>query len=92
MDLIPEQKPEDKDIHVKRFGYVVSAILLVISNIALVNESAYTPILFILTMYFLTGSLWGPGLIRVFYNLFGKQLFKDESGQPKSDTDHFSKN
>ncbi|KAA3611232.1 MAG: hypothetical protein D8M58_14770 [Calditrichaeota bacterium] len=86
-------KQPNETAKIKQFGYVVSAVLLIISNIGLINEWPYTPIFFILMMYFLTGSLWGPGLIRIFYNIFGKHFFKNENeGENKPGSDHFSKN
>lgn len=87
----PAQK--DDSLNVKRFGYVISAILLVLSNVGLANEWAFTPLIFIFTMYFLTGSLWAPGLIRIFYSSFGKYMSREKKNQQsKSGTDHFSKN
>jgi hypothetical protein len=84
-------KSKQKEIlNIKRFGYVVSAILLILANIGLVNEWSVTPIIFIFTMYFLTGSLWAPNLIRIFYTHFGKYLFREDNSQPNKD--RFSKN
>jgi len=86
-------KPKTEILKIKQFGYVISAVLLVLSNIALINESPSTPFIFIVTMYFLTASLWAPRLIKVFYTSFGKYLFKNNNNQNKqTDTDHFSRN
>ncbi len=86
-------KQEDKDLKIKHFGFLVSAFLLVISNIGLVNEWSITPFLFIVTMYFLTGSLWGIGLIRGFYYIFRKVFFQENNSKDsKASGDHFSKN
>ncbi len=78
---------------IKRFGYVISTILLILSNIALINEWHSTPFIFIITMYFLTGSLWGSAIIKPFYTLFGKYLVKPtDSSNSKGDRDIFSDN
>lgn len=65
-----------KDLPVKRFGYLLSALLVVLSNIGLVEAWPATPWLFLITMYFLTGSLWIPALIRPFYKLIGRHIIK----------------
>jgi len=80
-----------RQIDITRFGYIVSAIFLVISNIALINEWPTIPIWFIITMYFLTGSLWAPKLIKPFYGLIGKYIIK-ESKDKDDITDSFNKN
>jgi len=66
----------DELLKIKRFGYVISAIMLIISNVALINNWQLTPIIFIITMYFLTGSLWGLVLIKPFYSFFDKYFLK----------------
>ena len=71
-----EGKTTKQNMPVKQFGYVVSAILLVCSGIGMIAEWLYTPLLVLFTMYFLTGSLWIPALIKPFYSLFGKYFFK----------------
>jgi hypothetical protein len=82
-----------EEIKIKRFGYIISAVLLVLSNIALLNEWNTTPIIFLVTMYFLTGTLWVLSLIKPFYVLCDtyilKKIQKDRTG---IDTDKFSKN
>ena len=81
-------------LNIKRFGYVISALLIIASNISLIKNWNATPILFLITMYFLTGALWAPFLIKPFYKLFGKRLFKNQNGdeQSKDSNDLFSKN
>ncbi len=88
-----DPKQKENNLNIKRFGYIISAVLLVLSNLGIVFEWAFTPIIFIFTMYFLTASLWAPRLIRVFYNSFGKYIFRENTNQKtKSVDDHFSKN
>ena len=90
--MMDEHKPEN--LNIKRFGYVISALLLIISNISLISNWPSTPILFLITMYFLTGALWAPFLIKPFYQLFGKNLFKntDDNEQLNNSDDLFNKN
>jgi hypothetical protein len=88
-----EGKSTKENIPVKRFGYLLSAILLVLANIGLISNWAVTPFLFLATMYFLTGSLWVPGLVRPFYNLFGKYIVKpSENTREEKDSSKFSEN
>ncbi|RMH62905.1 MAG: hypothetical protein D6677_08685 [Calditrichaeota bacterium] len=63
---------------VRRFGYLLSFILIIIANIGLINEWAATPILFLITMYFLTGSMWASALIRPFYRWIGQHIIKPD--------------
>ena len=87
-----ESDDQKKEIlYIKRFGYVISAILIIITNISLIAQWSATPILFLITMYFLTGALWIPALIRPFYNVFIKNyITKRENG--KNPEDYFKKN
>ena len=87
-------KQKNDMLQIKRFGYVLSALFIVISNISLINNWSFTPVLFLITMYFLTGALWAPSLIKPFYQLFGKNLKKNSSSEDKSESskDLFSKN
>lgn len=88
---MPDEKMEI--LSVKRFGYVISAVLLLLSNISLFNKWPATPIIFLVTMYFLTGSLWIPAIIKPFYRLFGKYLIKPtDTSKPEIDKDVFSNN
>ena len=88
--MTPEPTNEYK---IKRFGYVVSAVLLLASNIALIKNWQITPVIFLITMYFLTGALWGPRLIKPLYIISKKLLFR-RSKKKKTDIDKnlFSKN
>ena len=65
-------KQKEEILYTKRFGYVISAIGVIISNISLINNWPITPVLFLITMYFLTGALWAPFLIKPIYQFFGK--------------------
>ena len=82
---------KNETLAVKRFGYIISTFFLILANISLVNLWALTPILFIVTMYLLTGALWGPALIRPIYNLFGKYIIKPSEGS-EVNKDIFSDN
>ena len=88
-----EGKSTRENIPVKRFGYLVSAIFLVLANIGLISNWSATPILFLITMYFLTGSLWITALVRPFYKLVGKYIVKpSEHTRDGEDSSKFSKN
>jgi len=86
-------KQKEEILYIKRFGYVISAIFIILSNISLINNWTITPLLFLITMYFLTAALWAPLLIKPFYKLFGKPFINnsddDQSGNSK---DIFSEN
>ena len=86
-------KQQQEILYIKRLGYVISAFFVVISNISLINNWPATPLLFLITMYFLTAALWIPGLIKPFYNIFKKYFAKysKENGSDKS-KDIFSEN
>lgn len=84
MSGLIQGKTTAKNIAVKRFGYLLSALFLVASVVAIIAESVSFPLLFLLTMYFLSASLWLPALIRPLYNLLGKKLPLGEYGE---DTD-----
>ncbi len=87
-----------QNLPVKRFGYILSAVFLVLSNVAYVLDWQATPYLFLFTLYLLTGSLWIPALIRPFYRWFGKYLIKphdnmSDSGKKSEDqSEYFSEN
>lgn len=89
------ENQNNNTLYIKRFGYVISALFIVVSNISLIKNWPATPWLFLVTMYLLTGALWAPSLIKPFYNLFGKNLFKgsdDEDDSSKDSKDLFSNN
>jgi len=83
-------KPED--VPVRRFGYVISAIILVVSVVALVKNWPSLPLLVLAMMYFLTGALWIPVLVKPFFLLLGpyKKWFDPEKNL--ADKDYFGKN
>lgn len=84
---------KNEELNIKRFGYVISALLLIFSNIALISKWPVTPFLFLLTMYFLTGSLWTPVLLKPFYILLEKVINVAGRGKDKQgDKDFFNKN
>jgi hypothetical protein len=87
-------KQKEEILNSKRFGYVVSAILLIISNISLINKWSVTPLLFLITMYFLTAALWIPALIKPFYKVFKNFLDKrtGKKDDSKNSGDYFLKN
>jgi len=86
-----QQKQET--LNIKRFGYVISAIFVIISNISLINKWPVTPILFLVTMYFLTGALWAPSIIKSIYVFFGRPLSKRaDDDQNDNSKDIFSEN
>ncbi len=70
MDSLLQGKTTDENRSIKRFGYVLSLIFIVISNVGMALEWWFSGWLYLLTMYFLTGSLWMPILIAPFYRLF----------------------
>ncbi len=81
------------DLAVRRFGYLLSLIAMIIANIGIVNEWPGTPLWFLLTMYLLLGSVWIPRLIRPFYNWFGHYIVKpDEQSEKKPPDDLFHEN
>lgn len=67
-------KTTSDNLAIKRFGYLLSALFLIASVVAMMAESISFPWLFLITMYLLSGSLWMPKLIRPVYQLFGKYL------------------
>lgn len=75
----------------KRFGYLLSAVSLVVSVISQVNGWKATPFLFLLTMYLVTGSLWMPVLIKPLYRLFGKYIVPANDPGKESDQSHNGK-
>ncbi|MGD9898970.1 MAG: hypothetical protein AB7T22_07570 [Calditrichaceae bacterium] len=86
-------KTSKENLPIKRFGYMISAIFLILANIGLYKNWSATPWLFLLTMYFLTGSLWVTALIKPFYSLLGKYFIKDDkSTSEEKDDSFFSEN
>jgi len=86
-------KQKEEILYTKRFGYVISAIGVIISNISLINNWPITPVLFLITMYFLTGALWAPFLIKPIYQFFGKPFSKrSDDNQSSSSKDIFNEN
>ena len=84
---------QDGNIRVKRFGYVISALLIILSNIGLVEKWSATPILFLITMYFLTGSLWVPKLVAPFYKWFKLLInYNDNKDDDAAGKNFFNKN
>lgn len=81
-----EGKTTKENLPIKRFGYIVSALLIIVSTISMMNNWIVTPWLFLLTMYFLTGSLWIPALIKPIYMLVIKLRGKDEHSKKDNDT------
>ncbi len=67
-DITAANKP------IKRFGYLISSVFLLLTVGAMLAQSAAVVWFFLITMYLLTGSLWAPLLIRPLYHLFGKYL------------------
>jgi len=59
---------------VQRFGYIISAVLMLLTGLGVILQWVYSPLVFLLTMYLLTGSLWAPQLIRPLYDRFGYKL------------------
>ena len=57
---------------IKQTGYLISAVGIIASNVGLVKNWPFTPLLVLITMYFLAGSLWFPILIKPFYLLIRK--------------------
>jgi hypothetical protein len=81
-----------RNVEVRRFGYLLSTLFIILTLIAMLAESALLPWSFLLLMYFLTGSMWVPGLIKPFYNLFGKYIIPmsaqdSNPDQTKSESD-----
>lgn len=92
MDSLLQGKVNTRNIHIKRFGYLLSAVFLIITSAGLLFKWALTPWLFLFTMYLLTGCLWIPALIKPFYWLFGKYIIKPEENNPSKEESPFSKN
>jgi uncharacterized membrane protein len=70
MDSIIQGKVTEKNRAVKRFGYILSLIFIIIANIGLVLNWRFTGWLYLITMYVLTGSLWAPKLIFPFFWIY----------------------
>ena len=75
----------------KRFGYIFSAALIIFSTISMMNNWIITPWLVLLTLYFLTGSLWIPVLIKPFY-LLARRPGKKKKDESKEDDKYFNPN
>lgn len=86
-----EGKTTKENLPIKRIGYLISSVCIIISTISMVNNWIITPWLFLISMYFLTGSLWIPVLIKPFYLLFTKIARKNKSDN-KEDTNTFNPN
>ena len=86
-----EGKTTKENMPIKRFGYLVSAACIIISTISMVNNWNATPWLVIITMYFLTGSLWIPVIIKPFYLLVMK-MGKKEGNVKKDNNTTFNPN
>ncbi len=91
MDSFIQGKATKKNIHIKRFGYLLSALLIIITSIGVISNWSAVPWLFLVTMYFLTGSLWIPVLIKPFYKLFGKYIVKPEKENVEKE-EYFNEN
>ena len=91
MDSFIQGKATRENIHIRRFGYLISAVFLIITGISGMARWPATPWLFLVTMYLLTGSLWIPALIKPFYRLFGKYIIKQEEQSADKDK-YLSKN
>ncbi len=78
-----------KYLAVKRFGYLLSAIFLILTNIGLVAKWSLMPLFFLITMYCLTASLWFPVLIKPLYQVIGKYIIKPTETDRK---DYFDPN
>lgn len=76
MSTTQNKKPTPKHLAVRRFGYLLSAIFLILTNIGLVAGWSLMPLFFLITMYCLTASLWFPMMIKPLYELFGKYIVK----------------
>jgi len=89
MSGILQGKVTGENRHLKYFGYLLSVVFLIASVAATLRHSSLTPWLFLITMYFLTGCLWTPILIKPFYLLFGRFIIKPkiEPGRDKSNSD-----
>jgi hypothetical protein len=86
-----EGKTTKENMPIKRVGYLISALCVVISTISMLNNWIITPWLFLITMYFLTGSLWIPVLIKPFYILVMK-LRKKDNNNKKTNVTTFNPN
>ncbi|MBN2425503.1 MAG: hypothetical protein JXR46_00360 [Calditrichaceae bacterium] len=71
---------------IKQFGYLLSALLIVLTVISQYKQWPATPWLYLLTLYFLTGSLWIPVLIKPFYLLFTKFIVKTKRDSGQAET------
>ncbi|GEM_PF-6270037 len=84
MSSLIQGKVTKENLPIKRFGYLVAGILVLFTGIGTLAEWSFVPYLFLITMYFLTGCLWIPALIKPFYRLFGKYIIKPAPSQPST--------
>lgn len=87
-----EGKTTKENLPVKRFGYLISAVLIIIVLISMMNNWMATPWLFLAAMYFLTGSLWIPVLIKPFYLLIVKLFMKNNGNKTDKGAKDFDRN
>jgi hypothetical protein len=92
LNIFLEGTTTKENLPIKRFGYLISALLIIISTISMAMNWAATPWLFLITMYFLTGSLWVLILIKPFYLLFAKIFLKKDTGEFDKISDKDNKN
>lgn len=71
------------DAQAKKFGLLISVLLLIVTNIAVYYEWKSVIIFFLLMMYFFTGVLWVPFLIRWPYKFIARLLPQKRAGNPK---------
>lgn len=73
----PKNTPKKQlNTAIRQFGYIISAILIILTVFSQYMQWTTTPWFYLLALYFLTGSLWIPVLIKPFYLIFGKYLIK----------------
>jgi len=80
---------------IQRFVYVISAVFMLATGATVLMRWVYSPLLFLLTMYLLTGSLWAPQLIRPLYDRFGRKWIPpglDKKPDDPQDDNFFSDN
>ncbi len=72
---------------IQRFGYIISALFMLATGVGVLLRWVYSPLVFLLTMYLLTGSLWAPQLIRPLYDRFGRKWIPPGLGDEKKSVD-----
>lgn len=75
MSSLIQGQTTKKNLQLKQFGYILSAIFLILTVTAMLLESRLLPWIFLFTMYVLSGSLWMPVLIKPLYYLLGRHFF-----------------